>query len=241
MGSSNQYTTCYDIDVCIGQWTTLEKVTLERVRQIFQKRVLLVRNLSENVDSKDLCQQVGFLSAKYGYQIFDVQTMMNDLRTGGSGNVDQSKILDYIKTKVNSDKCMNRNIVLFDVLQADKKDTQNYPNSIDEIFMLMHNVGSLRACFDFVDCEQKIEVEEAWEEKEVKEEVVKAPPKDGEEEADDPPPADEEEEGKKKFDPTQYEWHKIEGPAKTFANIYNQMHMTEKVQMNYSNFDMNGL
>jgi len=242
--NSNQYTTCYDIDVCIGQWTTLEKVTLERVRQIFAKRVMLVRNLSENADNKDLCQQVGFLSAKYGYQIFDVQSMMDELKptmAAGSTCVDQTKILDYIKTKVNSDKCMNRNIVLFDVLQADKKDTQNYPNSIDEIFMLMHNVGTLRSCFDFVDCEQKIEVEESWEEKEVKEEVVKAVPKDGEEEEDAPPPADEEEEGKKKFDPSQFEWHRIEGPAKTFANIYNQMHNTEKIQMNYNNFDMHGL
>ena len=131
---------------------------------------------------------------------------------------------------------MNRNIVLFDVLQADKQDTQNYPNSIDEIFMLMHNVGALRACFDFVDCEQKIDVEEAWEEKEVKEEVVKPVPKDGEEE-EAPPPEEEEEGGKKKFDPSQFEWFKIEGRAKSFANIYNQMHITEKVQMKYNELD----
>merc|ERR1711879_1043303 len=105
----------------------------------------------------------------------------------------------------------------------------------------MHNVGTLRACFDFVDSAQTLEVEEAWEEKEVKEEVVKAQPKEGEEDEEAAPPPDEEEEGKKKFDPTQFEWHRIEGPAKTFANIYNQMYMTEKVQMNYTSFDMGPL
>jgi len=241
--NSNSYTSVYDIDVCVGQWTTLEKVTLEKVREIFMKRVLLVRNLSSSIDSELLQQRCGYLSAKYGYQFINVNSMLADLSKTqmNDGPVDPHTIMNYIKTKVDSCKTINRNVVLFDVLQADKKEGQNYPNSRDEIFLLNHSIGALRACYDFVDVSQDIDVQEVWEEKEQKEEVVKPVPKDGDDDADDPPPADDDDENKKKFDPTQFEWYKIEGNPKSFAVIYNQMNTTEKMKMKYSNIDMTKL
>jgi hypothetical protein len=108
--SNNSYATVYDIDICVGQWTTLEKVTLEKVREIFMKRVLLVRNLSSGIDSELLQQRVGYLSAKYGYQFINVNTMMNDLAEAptANGNFDPQTICNYIKKKVESCKTMNR-------------------------------------------------------------------------------------------------------------------------------------
>jgi len=110
---SNSYATVYDIDVCVGQWTTLEKVTLEKVREIFMKRVLLVRNLSSGIDSDLLQQRIGYLSAKYGYQFINVTTMLNDLTKSqiSDGPVDPQTIMTYIKQKVESCKTMNRNVV----------------------------------------------------------------------------------------------------------------------------------
>merc|ERR1712224_87511 len=77
-----------------------------------------------------------------------------------------------------------------------------------------------------------------------KEEVVKVQPKEGDEEAEDAPPPEEEDEGKKKFDPTLFDWYKVEGvPSKRLSVIFNQMQTVDKIKskmfMGFKNLEEN--
>lgn len=135
---------------------------------------------------------------------------------------------------------MTRNVVIYNYLTADQNLSNTYPSSRDEIFFLQNAIGTLRACFDFVPEPMNTEVEEILEERIVEEVVVKPEKKEGEEEEEAPPP-DEDEEGKKKFDPTKFDWFKIDGPVKTFPQLLCAMQKTEQAQVAYNNLSFNSL
>lgn len=95
------------------------------------------------------------------------------------------------------------------------------------MFFIQHHIGAIRACFDFVPDLQVLDVEQILEEKIIEEEPVKKPKGEGEEEEDEED--EDEEEGKKKFNPDEYQWYKIDGKPKTFPQFYNMMRPTVKV------------
>ena len=67
--------------------------------------------MSDNCDRTLLRQRIGFLSARYGYQFFNVDDMLTHLRAEnppGVTEIDPFKIINYIKDKINSNKTMNR-------------------------------------------------------------------------------------------------------------------------------------
>ena len=50
----------------------------------------------------------------------------------------------------------------------------------------------------------------------------------------DPDPTDEE---KKKFKPENFDWFEVSDTPRTFPQFFTEMHHTEQVTVNYSNFD----
>lgn len=222
-------TVVYDIDVTVEQLTTLD-----HVKDIFMKRVFVVRNLSDCFNDCLLEKRLGFLSVKYGYQFISMSALKNC--PANSDLTDPQCAVKVIKGMIDSCKTLNRNVVIYGYLRADKQDEEQklkYPNSKDELFFLNHHIGNIRACFDFVETPCKTNVDEEMEEKVVQEEVVKPVKAEGEEEEEAPPPEDEEE-AKKKFDHSKFDWFKIDGATKTFAQMFNQMQRTTMEQINYS-------
>lgn len=122
---------------------------------------------------------------------------------------------------------------MYNYLKADGDDGQSrdfYPNSKDEVFFIQHHIGAIRSCFDFVPDIQVLNVEQILEEKKVQEVVVKKRKNSGDD--DEPEEEEDDEEGKKKFNPDDFQWYKIDGKPKTFPQFFNKMRPTVKVKKN---------
>ena len=184
LAKSNSNLNIYDIDVSLPQANTIEAV-----KSIFRKRIFLTRCHSDNLNYQALRNTMGWLCAKYDYLFIDMEMIFNEIRKKNSHShavQDPNAILELIKNKVLSSKKFSRNVMIFDYLKADisgkhggkghRKEehhgqdhsnhhdnhtaSQSYPNSKDEIFLLEQSLGKVRACFNYTDKEEVLEVQE---------------------------------------------------------------------------------
>lgn len=100
--------TVYDIDV-----TVPELNTLQNVKEIFRKRIILTRNINPGFNEATLRNRLGFLAARYGYQFIAVEDAMQKIREEAAegsefANSDPHVVIDMIQRMSNSDKTMRR-------------------------------------------------------------------------------------------------------------------------------------
>lgn len=116
---------------------------------------------------------------------------------------------------------------------ADNKQNEFFPRSLDELFHIETNIGPVREIITVNKAPEDFEINDEMEPKIVKEEpkkVKKDDDEDGEEGQDaskqEPPQeeaGEEDEEGKKKFDPTPFDWTISNGKPKRLTQIFHKL------------------
>jgi adenylate kinase family enzyme len=150
LAKENTNLAIYDIDVSIPLVNTLDAV-----KSIFRKRIFLTRITSSRFNQEELRHTMAWLCAKFDYLFIDMESVIEEAKKSTSySHQDPQTILNIVKFRINSAKRLQRNVMLFNYLQADKssgKEDHFYPSSKDEIYFLEQHVGKIRACFNFVD------------------------------------------------------------------------------------------
>lgn len=154
--NSNLY--IFDVDVSLPLSSTLDAV-----KGIFRKRIFLTRITSKHADQTALKNMIAWLCAKHGYLFVDMEAVLQDARRHCSyATLDPSAVLQALMFRINSSKKLQRNVMLFNYLQADQvaeADSSFYPKSKDEVYFLEQHVGSVRACFNFTDSPEQLQVD----------------------------------------------------------------------------------
>ena len=158
MLKENSNLTVFDLDVGIP-----EANTKEALKRIFRKRIILTRITATSVDQARLKKVVAWLCAKFDYLFVDMDSVMREVAEKNPFGVKEPQnILENIKYRVESNKRMVRNVLIYNYLQSDLRtaETEFYPNSKDEIFYLEQHIGKIRACLNFVNQPENLLVEE---------------------------------------------------------------------------------
>ena len=115
------------------------------------------------MDQARLKKVVAWLCAKFDYLFVDMDSVMREVAEKNPFGVKEPQnILENIKYRVESNKRMVRNVLIYNYLQSDLRtaETEFYPNSKDEIFYLEQHIGKIRACLNFVNQPENLLVEE---------------------------------------------------------------------------------
>ena len=125
----------------------------------------MTRVTSRAVDQPKLRNVMAWLCAKFEYQFIDMEAVLQEVaRHNPYGIKDPQAILQNIKLRIDSNKRLLSNVLIFNYLQSDLRageaESEFYPNSKDEIFYLEQYIGKIRACFNFVDQPENLLVEE---------------------------------------------------------------------------------
>ena len=159
MSKENSNLSIFDIDVSLPLTSTLDAV-----KSIFRKRLFLTRITSSSGDQEKLKHTVAWLCARYGYLFVDMESVLKEAKQNSSyDSMDPAAILKALQYRVNSSKKLERNVMLFNYLQADQvpeAESHFYPKSKDEVYFLEQNIGSIRACFNFCETPEKLDVDQ---------------------------------------------------------------------------------
>lgn len=146
----------YDIDV-----TCPLTKTLDAVKSIFRKRIFLTRITSSRFDQQEVKLLMAWLCAKFNYLFIDMDSVHEEAKKSTSySHQDPQTILNIVKFRINAAKRFQRNVMLFNYLQADRssgKEDHFYPQSKDEIYFLEEHIGKIRACFNFADSSENLD------------------------------------------------------------------------------------
>lgn len=150
----------FGIDISIP-----EANSIEAVKRCFRKRIILTRVTSRAIDQPKLRNVMAWLCAKFEYQFIDMEAVLEEVaRHNPYGIKDPQAILQNIKLRIDSNKKLMSNVLIFNYLQSDLRagnpESEFYPNSKDEIFYLEQHIGKVRACFNFVNKPENLTVEE---------------------------------------------------------------------------------
>jgi adenylate kinase family enzyme len=156
LAKENSNLVIYDIDVGIP----LSK-TLDAVKSIFRRRIFLTRITSSRFSQQEVKHVMAWLCAKFDYLFVDMDSVHEEARASTSySHHDPQAVLNIVKFRINAAKRLQRNVMLFNYLQADKSSADHdhfYPQSKDEIFFLEEHIGKIRACFNFTDAPEHLD------------------------------------------------------------------------------------
>ena len=104
MVASSQTLTVYDIDVNVPELSTIEAVL-----KLFQKRIILTRNINPEFHEEVIRNRLGFLSARHKYQFIPIEDVYAELDPTDPVQVrDPHYIVSIIKRIANSNATFSR-------------------------------------------------------------------------------------------------------------------------------------